>query len=594
MKLLLVFYAFQVKVIGLSMATMMSVTADVLEKYHTTCLYILQSTPYPDYYALQRDMEYMKSLIKWKNLQIAIIFMKTLLDKHEQGKCNENLPFFLIMSSEESVRTYLSKFSERSIFPSGRWLMFLPMDVQIDSYFLDIDIPYNCEFTVVQNTPEKSYSLTEIYRQQPHQSLEKHILGKWTDKHLQWTNLSLLERRKNLQEEEEFVLSNCSGFQKEEFCNKYYEIWSIMQKQTNSTSEYVMYSYDEEYEAGNVNWSTAIGTLVSNQADVGLYSYGMTAERIRVVNYISNAFPTKVTTFIKRQRAGFSKWDHILEPFSTSLWWTICFSLVTLPIILTNTWYVTVRYGISPRDEDYSFSNTWLLAIGCFCQQGQETTPKAWSCRLVFLTAYLTYLILIAAYSAIFISFLAVQHYYVPFTDFQGLLDTGTYRLGTYKGALYVGMFEFATNPAMRTIYEKMLVPDFDLLPEEEEEALRKICKDSNYAFAMNSDALEEVVPSCDVMEIPGASFYLAGSLIISKTCPYHRIFNHHMENLRRFGILEKLGNLHGRPEDVDPPNTQATMGDVISMFIILIGGIILSLICLALELVVSKYEYRP
>jgi hypothetical protein len=36
---------------------------------------------------------------------------------------------------------------------------------------------------------------------------------------------------------------------------------------------------------------------------------------------------------------------------------------------------------------------------------------------------------LFVAYSATFISFLTVQHHHLPFTDFQGALDDGTYRV---------------------------------------------------------------------------------------------------------------------------------------------------------------------
>jgi hypothetical protein len=62
--------------------------------------------------------------------------------------------------------------------------------------------------------------------------------------------------------------------------------------------------------------------------------------------------------------------------------------------------------------------------------------------RAVYFTAYLTALILFMAYSAIFISFLAVRRYDLPFTDFSGLVQDGTYRLGVLSGSARVDFFK--------------------------------------------------------------------------------------------------------------------------------------------------------
>jgi hypothetical protein len=60
----------------------------------------------------------------------------------------------------------------------------------------------------------------------------------------------------------------------------------------------------------------------------------------------------------------------------------------------------------------------------------------------VYITASLMFLILFVAYSAIFISILTVHHYKMPFTDFQGLLDSGTYRLVVPGRPVYISIFK--------------------------------------------------------------------------------------------------------------------------------------------------------
>jgi hypothetical protein len=53
----------------------------------------------------------------------------------------------------------------------------------------------------------------------------------------------------------------------------------------------------------------------------------------------------------------------------------------------------------------------------------------------------MTSLVLMAAYLAILISSMAVQHQHVPFRELQGLLYDGSYRLGVMRNTSYFNMF---------------------------------------------------------------------------------------------------------------------------------------------------------
>jgi hypothetical protein len=59
-----------------------------------------------------------------------------------------------------------------------------------------------------------------------------------------------------------------------------------------------------------------------------------------------------------------------------------------------------------------------------------DEVPKSVSLRTVFVTIYLTGLLLLACYSAAFITNLTLREPALPFTDFEGLLKDGSYRLG--------------------------------------------------------------------------------------------------------------------------------------------------------------------
>jgi hypothetical protein len=77
---------------------------------------------------------------------------------------------------------------------------------------------------------------------------------------------------------------------------------------------------------------------------------------------------------------------------------------------------------------------------------GHEWTPWSWPCRLVCLTAYLAAVVLLAAYSGTFISFLTVRHSSLPFTTFEGILQDGTYKLGILERSVELNFFDVSTD----------------------------------------------------------------------------------------------------------------------------------------------------
>jgi hypothetical protein len=55
-------------------------------------------------------------------------------------------------------------------------------------------------------------------------------------------------------------------------------------------------------------------------------------------------------------------------------------------------------------------------------------------------------MIVLVAYSATFISFLAVSRTVLPFTDFKGLLTDGTYKLGVFPNSAQMYYFEVSSE----------------------------------------------------------------------------------------------------------------------------------------------------
>jgi hypothetical protein len=69
----------------------------------------------------------------------------------------------------------------------------------LEEFFTDINIPFDCEFVVVEQEDGRT-ALTEVYRASPAHPLQTCLFGNWTaEGGLIGPTLGFYERRKNLQ-----------------------------------------------------------------------------------------------------------------------------------------------------------------------------------------------------------------------------------------------------------------------------------------------------------------------------------------------------------------------------------------------------------
>jgi hypothetical protein len=72
----------------------------------------------------------------------------------------------------------------------------------------------------------------------------------------------------------------------------------------------------------------------------------------------------------------------------------------------------------------------WLLS---FLDAGHNISTTSTAVRVIFVTSYLTAVVLFACYSAGFVSYMTLRHNTLPFTSFRGFLQDGSYKLLAMK-----------------------------------------------------------------------------------------------------------------------------------------------------------------
>jgi hypothetical protein len=72
----------------------------------------------------------------------------------------------------------LSQLSNSQNLARAKWLLFLT-EGNVDNFFADINVPFNCEFLVARLT-KASVSLFEVYRVAHEKPLNDIYFGRWT------------------------------------------------------------------------------------------------------------------------------------------------------------------------------------------------------------------------------------------------------------------------------------------------------------------------------------------------------------------------------------------------------------------------------
>jgi hypothetical protein len=94
------------------------------------------------------------------------------------------------------------------------------------------------------------------------------------------------------------------------------------------------------------------------------------------------------------------------------------------------------------------------------------------------------------------------------------------YSIGTFS-------LQNSPDPILRGVFEKLVKPDYDNLPTNDREGLRRVCANRNYAFLISPFFVRQSYGDyhCTVVEVPDAFFHTSASIIMNKKSHYKRLF---------------------------------------------------------------------
>ncbi|XP_076241054.1 glutamate receptor ionotropic, delta-1 [Calliopsis andreniformis] len=459
-------------------------------------------------------------------------------------------PLFVLLNDLDKTRDEFTLLSEWIDMAYPTWLLFLRDDTIVEDFLSKVHVPFDCTLLVAQKNAEeaKEMIVRDFYRISKNDHLRAMNFGSWNERHgFRGPRLGLYQRRNDLQGWTIRVVSihdpPISRILKDD-ANRtigiggfFGEVIQLLQKGMNCT-----FSYDEANTWGvrlpNGTWTGSMKMLMDGEADLAAAEMLMTSDRLNAIKFTTPVYSTKARVYIKRPDAAAVKWNAYSAPFAINIWNAIGLTIVIAGLTIA----VIDAFSRKPAHEP---SYSTLLEIifyvfGAFCSQGMEQSSLD-PVRMVHLSIHMTAVVVLAAYSAALISFLAIKTFAMPFTTMEGLLADGTYRFAVVAESADYSFFQNTNDRILTVMFDELLAKEVDL-PNNYLDGLTRVCDEEKYAF-MTLDNMAGVLQGlvdC-TLEPLDSMMQTTIAMAVSAHSPYRGIIDSNILLLRDSGILQRL-----------------------------------------------------
>ncbi|KDR22908.1 hypothetical protein L798_14764 [Zootermopsis nevadensis] len=506
-------------------------------------------------------------------------------------RCCSNHPLNVILSGDTQAKSSVRRLSDTTSLTGPTWLLLLDNTSSPKEFLGDSNIPFDCEFLVAQQNAGGLVMLTEVYKIATERPLLYHDFGYWlSETTFRFPSTDFYFRRSSLQglsistatieNPPITVLERTDGQIK--FSGYFGKVWRVLEKRMEFRTNF---SFPADGGRGSVMKNgTATGMIrmiQDNQVHVAVDAFGMSGIRATAVDFTVPLLSTRYCVIVKSPDSLKLQWDNFLAPFSVMLWVAMMATVIVIAIHYTLLYYLGQRYGNQEADEIkfYTFSDSLLLVLGIFCQQGHDTTPRSYSCRFVCISMYIIAVMIFGTYSATFISFLTVHENRLPYTDLESLFSKHAQN--------------YISEPS-RQFLDKTYGESYqDNVQPSVLDGMHKVCN-SKYSFLMSMDtalAFKNKV-NCTVVPLPReTSLYIPQGFAIAKRSPYLGLFNYNLNKLRSNGVLYKHRVYDSMRRTFSKENaawTRVRLEEVAPIIGFLLAGIVASSVVLLLEKVIT------
>ncbi|XP_011872070.1 PREDICTED: glutamate receptor U1-like isoform X2 [Vollenhovia emeryi] len=571
--------------------------------FNNTCVIFLHNNRNP--VETQGLEENERMLLLQKYLSMTYHIRTTFMDFHMfntrigQSYHHIKRPLFVLLNDYENTRDGFANISTWIAMAYPTWLVFFGNETTFADFFLEIYVPFDCKFMVAQSSANVTGGeiITEVYQIDRGKELRSMRFGVWDVKNgLKGPKHGLFLRRNNLfgqnirvtsvhdppisllRRNKQQEIIGISGF--------FGQVLRLLQETLNCT-----FTYKEATSWGmclpSGTCTGAIGMLMNNDVDFAATEFMMTSDRLDAISFTLPIYTTKCRAYIKRPSSTDIKWNAYTAPFSATIWGVIAFFVILMSgsiVLVQRLFAFTSPYRNNNRTR---FTEILFFVVGACCGQGMKQSTLD-PVRMVHFVIHSSALVIVAAYSAALISFLAVKTFVMPFTTMDGLLKDGTYRFGVVGNSADFTFFQNTSDQIMNVLFDELLLKEVNL-PINYLDGLERVCKEDKYAFMTldNMAALLQQKVDCKLEPLDVIT-HTTIAMALRRNSQYRSIIDANILLLRDSGILQRLLETQWSVQ-LNAKSTKSTwksveIGDIIPLLLFIIVAVLVSFLVCAIE----------
>ncbi|XP_067141910.1 glutamate receptor U1-like [Centruroides vittatus] len=343
----------------------------------------------------------------------------------------------------------------------------------------------------------------------------------------------------------------------------------------------------DKHESGK--WDGVLGQVANQEADVAFLPVGVNHERFSAMEFTS-VFSFYPVSFVIKAPDNVDNWNFLTKPFTLKVWIAI-FSIVlifglTLHKVLEKD-FITAKTG-----KRWTLCVVFWNLICTFLGEGLNLEKvKRFASRFMIGIWWLSIVVLVSSYSGTLMSFMTcplTESFPRDFQELSVFVRNGEYSCGTYKGFLPWKDIMESKSENSKILRENILSNNNSMaIPQ----GIKKV-QNERFAYIMTKILLNLHINKAErpkyVMSKDSFRTYII-AYPIRKNFPFKKDLTDTVTRMFEAGIFEKLFPQEFEDFQKASEFKPLTIKDVKSTLLLMGIGYLVSLICLTIEIILTK-----
>ncbi|KAM7434376.1 hypothetical protein ABFA07_015550 [Porites harrisoni] len=354
----------------------------------------------------------------------------------------------------------------------------------------------------------------------------------------------------------------------------------------------------EIYLRGDTKYQNMIDELKEQKRDMALAPITITASREEDIDFSKPFMDFSLSLIMQKPGEPPINNFAFLQPFTNSVWLSTIGVVMFITIMMCVMDFLTpFGYRARARDADdepgneFNLLNSLWFATASILQQGPDNTPLAPSGRLLASTFWFFILILISTYTANLAAFFTIKQTADTINSLEALANQNEMKYGVMDGGSVKKFFETSENSLYRKMFSHMR--EYKTFVPNTTTGVKR-AREENYAYITEYPYLEyhNQQKPCNTKLLNNLIQTKSYGLGLQRNSPYTNRITVAILKLREKNFIEKTRRTWWddrskcpKPSQSKTGNTQRLdLNNLAGVFIILLGGVVVSLVLLIIE----------